>query len=284
VPPSWSTAALTLLALIAFAANSLLTRLAVGAQAIDAATFNAVRFGSGAVALALIVRASRAEWPSLRSTPVAGPLALILYAAPFSFAYVRIGAAVGALVLFGVVQLTMVAYGILRGERPAALTWLGLTMATSGLLLLMARSVTRPDPIGVLLMAVAGVGWGWYSIVGRTALDPVATNASNFLWSAPVSVLLPLVTSAPFATGRGVVLALLSGIVATALGYVAWYRALPRLAVTQAAVAQLSVPVLAAAGGVILLGEPLNARLIVSGAAVLGGIALTRASRTSPRR
>src|SRR6478752_5414248 len=229
------TAALTLLALIAFASNSLLTRLALGTHQIDAAGFTAIRLVAGAVMLIALVAAQDRSWSAMKGTSVAGPLALFAYAAPFSFAYLRIGAAVGALVLFGVVQLTMIGYGIARGERPGTLMWLGLVLAAAGLALLTVPSVTRPDPVGVLLMAVAGVAWAVYTLVGRGTSNPLAANARSFLWSAPLAIALVLYlmlsrTDAP-PSGQGIALALVSGAVTSALGYAIWYRALPSLTV-----------------------------------------------------
>jgi drug/metabolite transporter (DMT)-like permease len=282
------TIALTVLALIAFASNSLLTRLALGAGEIDAATFTSVRLVAGALVLALLVRVQAGTWTSVRSRGAGGPVALIAYAVPFSFAYLRIGAAVGALVLFGVVQLTMIAYGLIRGERPDGVTWLGLLLATAGLLMLTLPSASRPDPVGLLLMAVAGVAWGAYSLVGRTAPEPIASNAWSFLWSAPLAVLVNVaLSSAAFAGGRGIVLAAISGAITSGLGYAVWYRALPRLSVAQAAVAQLSVPVIAALGAAVLLGEMLTVRFAMSGAAILGGVGLVlsaRSRRPTPSR
>jgi len=274
------TVALTLLTLIAFASNSLLTRLALEPPRIDAATFTSIRLTAGAVMLAILVRAQAGSWASLRGRGPAGPLALFIYAVPFSFAYLRIGAAVGALVLFGVVQLTMIGYGIARGERPSGVTWLGLVLATGGLATLTVPSATRPDPLGVLLMAAAGVAWGAYSLVGRTATDPLASNAWSFLCSSPLAILVNLALSTGVAaSGRGIALALISGAVTSGLGYAIWYRALPRLSVTQAAVAQLSVPVIAALGAAVLLGETLTGRFAISAAAVLSGVALALSAR-----
>jgi drug/metabolite transporter (DMT)-like permease len=271
------TAALTLLALVAFASNSLLTRLALGTHQIDAAGFTAIRLGAGAVMLVALVVAQTKSWSAMKGTGVAGPLALFAYAAPFSFAYLRIGAAVGALILFGVVQLTMIGYGIARGERPSAMMWLGLVLAAAGLALLTVPSVTRPDPVGVLLMAVAGVAWAVYTLVGR------GTTARSFLWSAPLAIALVLYvmrsrSDAP-PSGQGIALALVSGAVTSGLGYAVWYRALPSLTVTQAAVAQLSVPVIAALGAVAVLGEAVSSRLVFAGVLVLSGVGLVLSAR-----
>ncbi len=277
------TAALTLLALVAFASNSLLTRLALGTHQIDAAGFTAIRLGAGAVMLVALVVGQTRSWSAMRGSSAAGPLALFAYAAPFSFAYLRIGAAVGALVLFGVVQLTMIGYGIARGERPSATMWLGLVLAAAGLALLTVPSVTRPDPLGVLLMAVAGVAWAVYTLVGRGTPDPLAANARSFLWSAPLALALVVLVIATRGdappSARGIVLALVSGAVTSGLGYAIWYRALPSLTVTQAAVAQLSVPVIAALGAVAVLGEAVSSRLVVAGVMVLSGVGLVLSAR-----
>ena len=275
------TVALTLLALVAFASNSLLTRLALGTRQLDAASFTALRLASGALMLTAIVLVQSRSWGALRGAAIAGPLALFVYAAPFSFAYLRIGAAVGALVLFGVVQLTMIGYGIARGERPTPIMWLGLVLAGGGLLVLTVPAVSRPDPLGVLLMVAAGIAWAVYTLVGRGTSDPLAANARSFLWSTPLALLLVALARAPVhATARGIVLALVSGAVTSGIGYAIWYRALPRLTVTQAAVAQLSVPVIAAAGAVLTLGESLTPRLVLSGVAVLSGVGLVLSARS----
>jgi drug/metabolite transporter (DMT)-like permease len=282
------TAALTLLALVAFASNSLLTRLALGTHQIDAASFTAIRLVAGAVMLIALAGAQDRSWSAMQGKSIAGPLALFAYAAPFSFAYLRIGAAVGALVLFGVVQLTMIGYGIARGERPGAMIWLGLVLAAAGLALLTVPSVTRPDPLGVLLMAIAGVAWAVYTLVGRGTASPIVANARSFFWSSPLAIALVLVViglhpeAAP--SSRGIVLALVSGAVTSGLGYAIWYRALPSLTVTQAAVAQLSVPVIAALGAVALLGEAVSSRLVVAGVLVLSGVGLALSARARQPR
>ena len=282
--PTVGTAALILLALIAFASNSLLTRLALGSNRIDAATFTSIRLLSGALMLAVLVRARKANRTSSPGASLIGALALFAYAAPFSFAYLRIGAAVGALVLFGVVQLTMIGYGLYRGERLSATAWLGLACAVTGLGVLNAPSASQPDPIGVAQMAVAGVAWGVYSLAGRTASDPVAANARSFMLSSvPAVVLAVVLRDAAVASNGGIVLATLSGAVTSGLGYAVWYRALPRISVMQAAVAQLSVPVIAALGAAALLEERLTIRLVVCGIAVLGGVGIVLKARSGKR-
>jgi len=280
------TAGFTLLAVIAFASNSLLTRLALGSQQIDAATFTAIRLGSGAAMLALLVILERralspSTFGGLRARAgMRGPVALFAYAAPFSFAYLRIGAAVGALVLFGVVQLTMIGYALFSGERPGVLTWIGIILAGSGLAILAAPSATRPDLIGLVLMVIAGIAWSVYTLVGKSAGDPLVANARSFLWSTPLAIVAVFIAGAPTATTRGITLAMISGALTSGVGYAIWYRALPRLSVTQAAVAQLTVPVIAALAAVGLLNERLSARLVLSSVAVLTGVALVVLTRT----
>ena len=279
--PDVTTAVLTSLTMVAFASNSLLARLALGAGGSDAISFTTLRLVSGAVMLAAIVRAREGNWTALRPA-LSGPLILFAYAVPFSVAYTRIGAATGALVLFGSVQLTMVAYGLWRGERPAPVAWAGSLLATAGLVLLTAPAGTASDLPGIALMAIAGIAWAGYTIAGRAAADPLVTNARSFLWSAPLALVLSAMAHDAVAwTPRGLALAILSGAVTSALGYVAWYRAVRGLTVMQAAVAQLSVPVIATLGAIVLLREPLEVRLVLSGTAILGGIAISLAARTA---
>jgi drug/metabolite transporter (DMT)-like permease len=280
VPRALETVVLTALALTAFAFNSILTRLALGRGLIDAAGFASVRLVSGAAMLGVLVRLSSGSWRALRGRGIAGPVALFAYAAPFSFAYLRIGAAVGALVLFGTVQLTMVGWAVARGDRPPGRTWLGLGIAAGGLVALMLPAASRPDALGTLLMVTAGMAWGWYSLQGKRATDPLAANARSFLWSVPLALALNAVAGHfPPALGRGAALAAVSGMLTSGLGYAIWYRALRGLTATQAAILQLSVPVIAALAAVALLGETLSPRLAICGAAVIGGVALALSAR-----
>jgi drug/metabolite transporter (DMT)-like permease len=270
---------LTALAMLAFAANSLLTRLALAAGHIDAASFGSVRLASGAIALAAIVHwrggaptAAKADW--LAATM------LWLYVACFSFAYLSLAAGTGALILFGCVQLTMFAVGLWRGERFAAVAWAGFVLAVAGFVVLVLPGLAAPPPLGSALMALAGIAWGVYSLRGRGAGEPVAATAGNFMRAAPLALVLSLFTAASaHANALGIALAVASGALTSGLGYVIWYAALPRLAALHAATVQLAVPVLAAIGGVLLLGEPLTARLVLASAAILGGIALVLAAR-----
>ncbi|HET9977429.1 MAG TPA: DMT family transporter, partial [Burkholderiaceae bacterium] len=196
------------------------------------------------------------------------------------FAYLSLAAGTGALILFGMVQLTMFAVGLARGERFAAVAWGGFLLAVVGFVVLVAPGLAAPPPIGSLLMALAGVAWGVYSLRGRGAGEPVAATAGNFVRAAPLALALSLLLSASaHASARGVALAIASGALTSGIGYVIWYAALPRLAALSAATVQLSVPVLAAIGGVLLLGEALTSRLVLASAAILGGIALVLTAR-----
>jgi drug/metabolite transporter (DMT)-like permease len=265
---------LTVFAMLAFASNSLLCRVALRDTAIDAASFTAIRLASGALILVILLR--------LRGVrPTAGgswPMAVMLsaYAAFFSFAYRDLTAATGALLLFGAVQLTMMAWGLWRGERIAGLGLVGLVIAVAGLVVLLLPGLAAPPPLAAALMLGAGAAWGVYSLLGRGAGDPTAATGGNFLRSVPFAALLVLTTVGhETADPMGVFYAVLSGAVTSGLGYVLWYAALPALSATSAATIQLSVPAIAALGGAVLLAEPVTMRLLLASVAVLGGIALT---------
>jgi drug/metabolite transporter (DMT)-like permease len=274
------TAGLAAIAMTAFAANSLLCRAALGAGAVDALTFTSVRLVSGALVLGLLVRGR----PQRRGPFTAWRLgaALFAYAIGFSLAYTRITAAVGALLMFGVVQVTMIAGGLVAGERPPAREWLGLGLALGGLVGLTFPGLTAPDPMGAAVMLAAGVAWGVYSLGARSSGEPLVANAESFACSVPLALITQAVgywTIPPRVTAAGLALAVISGAVTSGLGYAIWYAALRGLTAAQAAIVQLSVPPLAALGAVALLGETLGLRLVVSGVAVLGGIAVAFASR-----
>lgn len=275
------TSALAAGALACFAANSLLCRAALGPGRADAATFTAVRMVSGAAALGLLLAVARRARPSGGSWWAA--LVLFVYAVPFSVAYVLIGAGIGALVLFAAVQATMVGYGIATGVRLRPVQWAGVAIATAGLAALTLPGAGAPDPAGTALMAVAGVAWGVYSLLGRSARDPTATTADNFLRTAPLALaFLAVRAPAAHATPSGIALAAVSGALASGGGYVLWYAVLPALGPSRAGTVQLAVPVIAAAGAVGLLGEPLTARLAAAGVAILGGVALAVMQRVPP--
>jgi drug/metabolite transporter (DMT)-like permease len=232
-----------------------------------------VRIAAGALALRALLAPRAARVRGAGSWGSA--LALFGYAAAFSYAYLRIGAGTGALLLFGSVQATMLLAGLLGGERLSPRAALGLALALLGLVLLVLPGLTAPDPVGAALMAGAGVAWGVYSLRGRGASQPLLETAGNFARSVPLAglLLLPALPSA-HATPAGLGLAALSGALASGVGYSFWYAALPSLGALRAAVVQLSVPVLTAAGAALLLGEPLTARLVVCSAVILGGVAL----------
>lgn len=278
-PTPASTWLWTTSALVAFAANSVLCRLALGSGAIDALAFTAVRVGTGALALALLVRLRKGGRAGGGSW--AGACALLVYALPFSLAYLELDAGTGALLLFGAVQVTMIGLGLRGGERPGPLAWLGLVGAAGGVVYLVAPGVTAPDPLGAGSMVLAGVGWGLYSIAGRRAVDPLGATAGHFARAACVALPLAVVARpllpaslAPAVSAEGALLASASGALASGLGYAVWYAALAYLSATRAALVQLAVPVLAAAGGVLFLGEAVTPRLAIATVVILGSIAL----------
>ena len=276
------TAVLTAITLTFFAANSLLTRGALGHGLIDAPSFTLVRLTTGAVALAILLQMMRARaggWAAPRENGswLSG-FWLAGYAVAFTLAYVRIGASVGALLLFGAVQVTMISVGIARGERLRVRDWLALALAASGLLWLTLPGATAPDLIGAVLMIVAGASWGAYSIAGRGARDPLGATAGNF-WRAAVLALVALALSArpSSITVSGLALATASGALASGVGYTIWYTVLPALGAWRAALLQLTVPVLTGLGAALLLAEPLSSRLLM--AAVLVGIGVVLSLR-----
>ena len=273
------TATLAAAAMCAFAANSLLCRLALGARVIDAATFTTVRLVSGAVLLAVLVAWRQRARPWSGFDPWAA-VALFVYAIAFSYAYLSLSAGTGALVLFGAVQITMIVFGLVSGERLSAAGWCGLALAFAGLIYLVAPGLGAPPLLAALLMALAGLAWGVYSLRGRGIADPLRATASNFIWSVPLALLASAVfASEQHVTPRGMALAVASGAIASGLGYVIWYAAVRRLAALRAAAVQLSVPVIAAFGGILLLGEHMSTRLALASGAVLGGIAIVLRSR-----
>jgi drug/metabolite transporter (DMT)-like permease len=264
---------LAALAMLAFAGNSLLCRLALKGGSIDAASFTAVRLLSGALVLALIVRvrsgalSSSGDWPSA--------WALFVYAAGFSAAYLQLSTATGALLLFGAVQITMIAYGLWRGERLRALQWLGLAAACVGLVEMLLPGLASPPLRGSLLMVCAGIAWGVYSLRGRGKGDPTAVTAGNFWRASVLALLLSVLTAgAAHVQGSGLLFAVASGALASGLGYSIWYTALRGLSPTTAASIQLTVPALAALGAVAFLNEPVTLRLSITSLVILGGVAL----------
>ena len=265
--------------MIAFAANSLLCRMALGQDLIDAASFTSIRIIAGAVTLGLIVvqrsgaTQLRPHWPAVA--------ALFGYMAFFSFAYVSLDAGTGALLLFGSVQLTMFIAAIRGGERFSMSSWVGLALAFAGLVYLVLPGVSAPEPVGAMLMVLAGIAWGGYCLVGRSTGSPLLSTTANFVFCIPLTLVLGVVCfqSADLSL-EGALLAVASGALASGLGYAIWYSVLPQLTTGRAATVQLSVPVIAAAGGVLLLSEQATVRLIVAAGLTLGGIGLVLAQKS----
>jgi drug/metabolite transporter (DMT)-like permease len=271
---SLRTPLLTVLAMLAFAGNSLLCRVALTETSIDAASFTSLRLASGALILLVILRLRGVGATAGGSWPMAAMLSA--YAVFFSFAYRDLTAATGALLLFGGVQLTMMGYGLWAGERLRGAKLLGVVVAVAGLIGLLLPGLAAPPPHAALLMLAAGAAWGVYSLLGRDAGDAIAATGGNFLRAVPFAALLALAATGHESVDRmGVLYAVLSGAVTSGLGYVLWYAALPGLRATSAATIQLSVPAIAAIGGAVLLAEPITARLLLASVAILGGIALT---------
>ena len=266
---------LTALTMVAFAANSVLNRMALAGEEAGPAAFAAVRLVSGAIALAVLVWIKSGRPQLFGPGRVTGVWSLTLYILGFSFAYIWLDAGLGALILFGMVQMTMFAGALIAREPISAARWAGAGIAMAGLAyLLWPTGTTAPPALGAILMAAAGFGWGVYSLNGRGVSDPLGATAANFILAAPFTVLVVAVITDGMSF-PGFLLACLSGIVTSGLGYALWYTVLPKLAASVAAVAQLTVPVIAVAGGVALLGEAPSLRLVVASVLVLGGVAIS---------
>lgn len=283
----------TPIALVAFATNSWLCRFALRDGAIDAASFTALRLLSGAAILWPLARAletaggrdgrSGAAGVAARRSRLPSAAALFGYAVAFSYAYLWLDTGVGALIAFGAVQTTMIGVGLATGERPGPRQWVGLLLAVGGLVYLVAPGATAPAPAGAALMAVAGISWGVYSLLGRGETRPVGATAANFAGATLAGLACPplaWIAGAPLhVTPKGALLAIASGALTSGLGYVAWYAALRGLSATTAAIVQLATPVLVAIGGVLFLAEEPSARLPVASAVILGGVALAVLTR-----
>jgi len=264
------------LTMIAFAANSILNRMALASASIDPASFACIRIASGVVVLFCLLifqgKLGKMNW----QLDVKAVIGLAAYMLGFSFAYITLDAGIGALILFGAVQITMFAGAILKGQRPVFLQWLGAAIAFGGLVyLLMPGGELNIDVKGAGLMILAGVGWGLYSLRGQLVTDPLSATAKNFLYALPFALLVIIVLRGGFYTQEGLFLAMLSGGITSALGYALWYKLLPLLNTSTAAVSQLTVPTIAMAGGIMLLGELLTMTFVLASVMVLGGVALS---------
>jgi drug/metabolite transporter (DMT)-like permease len=267
---------LTLITLVAFAANSVLCRMALAAELIDPVAFTALRLASGVFILIPLAALTSEPRPAGRPAGSWGSgLALFIYAMAFSLAYVSLETGTGALILFGSVQVTMIGVGLWQGERPAAREWLGLVVAMVGLVYLVFPGITAPDPVGAVLMTMSGIGWGVYSLRGRGRKAPIVATAGNFARALPLALVgLVIGWGWTHFSPRGAALAVISGGITSGLGYVIWYVTLRDLSATRAAIVQLAVPVLAAAGGIAILSEEPTLRLGVASLMILGGIGM----------
>ena len=274
---------LTLLVMIAFAGNSIIARMALASDSIGPLSFGMIRLLAGALVLALLAVPRQA----LSAGSWAGAICLLIYIVFFSYAYLSLDAGTGALILFGTVQIVMIGSGIRLGERLSAIQWGGTVVACLGLFFLLRPGTTSPDPIGALMMGASGVGWALYSLLGRHVESPTLATAGNFVKASMLVLLisLPLLWIRPeeFPHTQGVALAILSGGVTSGLGYALWYRVLRHLPATRAGIAQLSVPAIAAVGGLIFLNEAVTIRLLVTSAMVLGGVAIATLSQVRHR-
>jgi drug/metabolite transporter (DMT)-like permease len=281
------TLVLVALAMLAFAANSIFARLALGAAEIDAAGYTGVRMLAGAVTLALLLAYQR------RPVAIGGAFrtgsrwitaaALLGYAIAFSYAYQYLGAGMGALILFATVQTSMLGWALIKGDRPGLIALAGMAVALGAFVYLVSPGLVAPHPLGAALMIVAGLSWAVYSLLGRGSKEPLVDTAYNFILAVPVSLALCALSLAQGLPSQlGLVWAIASGALASGVGYAIWYRALPRLSRSSAAIVQLTVPAIAAAGGILFIGETLTWRLIIASALILGGIAIALTARRKP--
>lgn len=275
----YRTAALTSLALTAFAANSLLCRLALSLPSIDAASFSLIRLVSGALVLWVTMLFTNKNVVNVSITRIAGnwlsALMLFVYMVAFSFAYIHLSAGVGALILFGAVQATMLLASIISGERPSPMEWLGLLLAIAGLIYLVSPGLASPPIFSAIFMLIAGIAWGLYSLLGHHVTEPLAMTTGNFIRATPLAIIAFLLTYQNMhISATGILLAIASGAIASGLGYAVWYAALRELTTTRAATLQLSVPVIAGIGGVLFLAEAISLHFFVAACMILGGIAV----------
>lgn len=271
---------LTSLTMIAFAANSVFARLALADGAIDPASYSLLRLASGALMLGLLVFRSGIVSAVTRHGSLPSAVALFVYAAGFSYAYLALDTGTGALILFACVQATMIGWSVLNGDRPSLMEWTGLIIAFAAFVGLVSPGVTAPDPLGTVLMVAAGIAWGVYSLRGKGLEDPLMSTAGNFILSVPMAIVLLTISLGNLTiTTLGAVMAILSGAITSALGYALWYRCLRQLTATRAAVVQLTVPAIATLGGIAFSAEVLTWRLAIFSVLILGGVAITILSK-----
>jgi len=277
---------LTSIALVAFAANSVLCRIAFQGGSIDPISFTSIRLVAGALVLICITRLTRegGKKPSLVKSWRSG-LALFTYAISFSLAYLSLTAGTGALLLFGAVQLTMIITALRSGEQMSGGQWIGSSIAIIGLVYLLLPGISTPSPKGAMLMVLSGIAWAAYTIAGKGVTTPIAMNAGNFLWAAAMSLIVSILTfsQTSFET-KGLLLAVISGGLTSGIGYAIWYKVLPSLSTTQASMLQLLVPPLATIGGVLFITEPFTARIAISSVLILGGVGLTVLIKTRTKK
>lgn len=267
------TIALTLIAMVAFAANSVLARLAFATAGAEPLGYTGIRLAAGAATLAILLLARRQ--PLQLAGSWSGAAALFGYAILFSIAYVLLGAGTGALILFASVQIGILGWAIFKGDRPGLLEWLGFAIAFAALAYLVSPGLVAPHPLGTLLMVAAGLCWAAYTLIGRGSTSPLADTAGNFIRSAPIAIVLLVVGFATHGiTPLAALYAIASGALASGVGYAVWYTVLPALSRTRAAIVQLTVPAIAATGGVLFIGEALSPRLVIATIGIVGGVAL----------
>lgn len=265
----------TFFALLAFAFNSILCRIALGGETIDAVSFTAIRLILGAVTLSIISFIYNRKQTDLKRGNWLSAFFLFAYAICFSFAYLKLTTATGALILFSSVQLTMICLALIKGERPQIIEWIGLALAFCGLVYLVFPGLSAPPIFSSLLMISAGISWGFYTLRGKGSENPLADTNGNFLRAVPMIFLLAIpFLSAIQLSNKGIILAILSGAIASGIGYSVWYSVLKHHTATRAAILQLSVPAIASIGGVIFLAENLSLRIVLASSLILGGIGL----------
>ena len=274
--------ALTVIAMIAFAANSVLARLAFATAGAEPLSYTGIRLAAGAATLAVLLALRRRNVRLGGSW--SGVAALFGYAILFSIAYILLGAGTGALILFASVQIGMLGWAVYRGGRPGLIEWLGFVVAFAGLVYLLSPGVVAPNPLGALLMLVAGLCWAAYTLIGRASTSPLDDTAGNFMRSSPLAVVMIVAGALTHGVSlAAVIYAIVSGALASGLGYAVWYTALPSLSRTRAAIVQLTVPAIAGAGGVLFIGEALSPRLVIATIAIIGGVALAVISSSRRR-